>query len=470
MANSFGTVATSCEEYNQYLAKWVLARDAVNLTVKDKGELYLPYPSTQPQPNLAKRNARYLPYINRAIFAGYTKRTVDTLVGSAFKTKPTLEKLPSQLNDLIENITGTGLSIDQLAKATERTTMITGRSGQYTSYPETREGASAAETAGLMPTVSIYNAEDIINWNDDNSLIVLCETYDKSDDEFVQDMGKQYRVLRMREASVDDDGNIIPNTGGATSQIYREDDESTDEVPLIDGFGVRWDKIPFEWVGSANNDNVIDDSLIYAIAVQNIGHYQNSAARRESSAICGQPTLFFTSSHQDQSFNEMNPNGIELGALRGHHLGLTGSAELLQPEPHGSIRQDMLDDENVMIQQGAKLITDSANETAEAVKMQAASETANLSSLTHNTSSATENSLKNCARYKGVDGSMIEYNVSQEFFDSSIDPQTILAMVQLYDRGLIGAEEVQNPLLKANLIARTAQEIADEVDIKGLGE
>ena len=50
----------------------------------------------------------------------------------------------------------------------------------------------------------------------------------------------------------------------------------------MDGFGKTFEYIPFNWVGTVNNDNKIDESLYEGIADLNIGHYRNSANLEEN--------------------------------------------------------------------------------------------------------------------------------------------------------------------------------------------
>ena len=450
---------TARSEYTKAMPNWILSRDVVNLDVKTdltKSLVYLPYPSTTPPPYGSNEwNNRYIPYRLRAILYGYAKRTVDTLTGSAFKKPPVLDNLPKGMDELVKDITGTGLSVDQFAKADTRTTMITGRSGMYTSFPTMPENATAAQTNGVMPFVSIYNAEDIPFWADDNSLIVLSETYDKSENEFEIDLGVQLRALRLRDS-------------GATSQVYRDDGTESEEIPLKGGSG-QLKQIPFEWVGSANNDNIIDESLILPIAEINLGHYRNSADDEENTHIHGQTTTYFTSDMQDHQIEMFLKDGIEMGARSAHFLGASGSMGTVSANANDKVTAAMIQKEQAMIQLGAKIIRDSANETAEAVRIQSASETANLSSLIHNVSKATENSLKHCAEFLGIDGSAIEYNISQEFFDENIDPAMIIALTGLYDRGVIGDEEITEPLRKAGWIKRTWRAIKNEVELRVLG-
>jgi hypothetical protein len=197
------------------------------MMVKVKGEEYLPYPSNIKPDNPNEAEARYNNFIDRAVFGAYTKRTHDGLLGAAFRIAP-VAVVSDPMEDVMMDATGTGLSADQLAKACTSSTMKTGRSGLYVSYPMQTEESPSQDVTDLQdPTITLYDAIDIINWRNDNSLIVLREEVDASENEFDSTTCYQYRILRLREQ-------------GATSQVIFDDGEETEEVDLIKGDGSRF--------------------------------------------------------------------------------------------------------------------------------------------------------------------------------------------------------------------------------------
>ena len=66
--------------------------------------------------------------------------------------------------------------------------------------------------------------------------------------------------------------------GVYTQRLYDENNKlvSDDIVPRKSN-GSTWDVIPFEFIGSVNNDETSDKAPLYDIAEVNIAHYRNSA-------------------------------------------------------------------------------------------------------------------------------------------------------------------------------------------------
>ena len=121
-------VETTNPEYDLYSDVWVKTRDAVrgSVAVKDKKAQYLPVPDAETNPR-GIDSVRYRQYLNRAVFTNYTGRTKNALVGAAFRKKPIIE-LPDGLEYLIDDATGDGLSLEQLAKDELSNLLETGRS------------------------------------------------------------------------------------------------------------------------------------------------------------------------------------------------------------------------------------------------------------------------------------------------------------------------------------------------------
>ena len=99
--------------------QWRLIRDCLEgeLTIKDKGTLYLPYPSTS-KPDCEKvEDSRYKAYKDRAVFLNVTRRTLYELMAQVFIKPPVVNSAENDLiKYMIENATGNGVSLNQCAK------------------------------------------------------------------------------------------------------------------------------------------------------------------------------------------------------------------------------------------------------------------------------------------------------------------------------------------------------------------
>ena len=453
--------STKNPTYHMYYDTWQQTRDAVkgSVAIKEKRARYLPVPDgetgSEGATNLRYANEehkgtgtlRYRNYIKRAVYTNFTGRTKNALVGAVFRKDPTIV-VPAGLEYLIDDATGDGLSLNQLAKDELSNLLEVGRAGFLVDYPQADQGLSVEDVDLLDLRASIvpYTAEQIINWKLDAyggrkllTLIVLEEDYPDDDDEFGHEKKKQQRILRLSDE-------------GYSQQIYR------DEMPYSEQFfptkadGSKWFEIPFVFCGSKNNDASIDDAPLADIAEVNLAHYRNSADYEESCFITGQPTLFITHSLSAEQFAEYNPNGIKLGSRAGHVLGETGAATLVQAEANNIVREAMNSKLNEMVAIGARIVTDRGqNETAEGARIRFASENSVLGDVVNNLSEALFTCIIWVGKFMGFDGDT-EFYLNTEFYDKSVDPQLIMSMVTLLDREIIGEADIFDRLKSAGLI------------------
>ena len=83
--------------------------------IKSQNITYLPKPGIFAQ----AEESIYAAYLQRAVFYGVAKRTLDGMVGEVFAHSPVVE-VPSALKLMIDDVTGAGMPLDQLAKKAVR--------------------------------------------------------------------------------------------------------------------------------------------------------------------------------------------------------------------------------------------------------------------------------------------------------------------------------------------------------------
>lgn len=456
-------VETQHPQYALYSPVWTKTRDAVKgaVCVKDKKHTYLPVPDAETHDDrLGSETLRYKQYIKRAVFTNFTGRTKNALVGAAFRKEMKYE-LPESVQYLIDDATGDGLGIEQLAKDELANILETGRSLLLVDYPQVSEELSAEDVQRLQlrPSIVPYTAEQVINWKTEAvagrkllTMVVLAESYIEDDDEFGHESEVQQRVLRLTPE-------------GYSQQIYREGLPIGEETYPTKSDGSRWDVIPAVFVGSKNNDSTIDDAPLADIADVNIAHYRNSADYEESCFITGQPTLFITHSLSPEQWYDYNPEGIKLGSRAGHVLGETGSATLLQPNANNLVLEAMKAKESQMVAIGARIVTDrGGNETAEGARIRFASENSVLGDIVGNLSSALSQAVQWCMMFVGGEQEF-SIEINREFYDKSVDPQLIMSMVQLMDRQIISDQDIFDRLRAAGIIegSRTLEDVREEL-------
>ena len=453
-------VDTQHPEYTKYIKTWQRTRDAVcgTVAIKEKRKLYLPSPSESG----AEDSARYDNYICRALFTNFTARTKNALVGAAFRKPPEIE-LPAGLEYLELDATGDGLGLEQLSKDSLGNILETSREGFLVDYPPMGEGLSAEDMATLKPqaTINPYPAEAVINWKTETrsgrtmlSLVTLQENYSIGEDSFSHETEVQYRVLAL-----DTDGHYF-------QQVFRDGDPYEAPIYPRDSSKQFWNEIPFIFCGAQNNDATVDDAPLADIAEINIAHYRNSADYEEGAFVHGQPTVHVdTGDMSNDDWSALNPNGVLVGARSAIITAGGGKASLMQAEANGAAHEAMILKEDQIVKIGARVITDrSGQETAEAARIRFSSENSVLGDVVVNLSTALEKCIRWCGQFMGVD-SDITYQINTSFFDKSLDPQTIMALITAYDRGALGMTDLRRSLRAADMTERNDEEIDQEVDL-----
>ena len=441
-------------EYSYNLPIWSKVRDCVagEKRIKEKGTSYLP-PFAQPD------QARYDAYKLRAMFYGVTQRTLSSLVGAGMRKGPEVE-LPSGMEYLLEDADNSGNSLNQLMRSCLHNVMAVGRHGILTDYPSAEGNLTAEDVQrlGLRPSIKEYKAETIINWREESGklvLVVLKEKHKEQLDPFSYDERDRYRVLQLIE-------------GVYTQSIYDDGGNMIGEaITPRDASGSTWDVIPFIFIGSMNNAPDVDNAPIYDLSVVNISHYMNSADYEESLFMFSQAMLHIDiGSMNGSTWNELNPNGIQVGARRGITTQGGGSATLIQSQANSAAYEAMVHKERQMVQIGARLVEEGGqNQTAEGVRTNAAAEHSVLSSVATNVGDAIETSIEWACMFQGANPDEVMLTMSMDFFDKSPEPQLIMAMMGLEDRGHMAPSDVVTYLRKTGLIAadRTDEQIADEL-------
>lgn len=442
------SVKTLHPDYQIYSPKWRLVRDAVEgeSAIKRVPERYLPeFVPSDPE--------RYKRYVERAYFLGVTGRTRAAMSGMVFRKDPSHE-IPEQLEELVFNADGAGTSLEHIAKEALGSVLDTGRHCFLIDYPTIDDSIDyeTEQNIGARPLVLPYNAEAFINWKYEKingrrvlTLAVLVELVqdENNTNEFDHDVVKNYRVLRLRD-------------GVYTQQIYDDGGQAKTEelIPRVAG-GMPLDHIPLYIVGSDNNLPDIDDAPLYDLAVLNIAHYRNNADLEEAGFITGQPTLHMNIGETNpEVFAEQNPDGVQLGSRRGI-ITQGGSVELVQPEERNLLVQLKEAKEKEMVGIGARLIQRGGpSETAEAARINASAESSTLDQVVNNISYALTGALMDAGRFVGLTSQAIEeirYDLNTDFFETDLDAQQLMALIQLGDVGILSRSLQRDAIRKGRI-------------------
>jgi hypothetical protein len=109
--------------YERAEGQWARVRDSFNGAdaIKGKGSAYLPRLS-------GSDTEKYEAYKHRAMFLNGIERTVKGLIGAVMRVEPIIE-LPAQAEAWLDDITGTGVSVDDFIEHMLSEQLLTGRQG-----------------------------------------------------------------------------------------------------------------------------------------------------------------------------------------------------------------------------------------------------------------------------------------------------------------------------------------------------
>lgn len=456
--NMYSGVGYRLPEFEEMLPEWLLIDDVIKgeRVVKDKAETYLPPPVPFSLDDSEENKARYAAYLERAVFYAVTKRTINGLVGQVFRADPVLEGGNEELETMKADIDGSGVTLNQQSQKTLFHVLGKGRAGLYVDFPIT-EGSNTRQAQleeGIRPVVIQYAAHQIINWKtkavgSENrlSLVVVVSDEVIDTDDFEPEIEARWRALRL------DENNEY------YVEIYRFD-EDKGQFELVkepnyptDGNGNRFNYIPFTFVGSTNNDPMVDNPPLNDIATLNIAHYRNSADYEEIVFITGQPTPYAAGLTEHWAKEIMGDN-IQLGSRALLLLPEGGSAGLIQAESNQLASEAMKHKEEQMVKLGAKLIESvTVQRTAKDATMQEASETSVLSQASENVSAAYTTCLGFVYDFLGqeFDPDNVYFELNKDFEVHNMTPQDQQALIASWMAGAILDEEMREQFRRSGI-------------------
>lgn len=431
--------------------KWFLVRDCLagQDVIKNARTTYLPMPNATDKSD--ENVLRYSQYLERAVFYNVTQRTHGGLVGQVFRREPVRE-IPSNLDVLVKDVDGAGVTLNQQAKKTLGEVIAYGRCGLFADYPKTDNPTSlaAAQSGFIRPTITLFEPWSITNWRTRQvgarrllSLVVLAEDCEAEDDGFEIKTRRRWRVL-----SLDENGIYRVDLWGGGEKGLTIHDTS---YP-VDSNGNNLREIPFVFAGAINNDPAVDLPPLYDMAVLNLAHYRNSADYEESAYIVGQPTPYFSGLTKDWVEDVFKKKPIQLGSRGAVPLPEAGKAGLLQASPNSMPIEAMNLKEKQMISLGAKLVEQSTvQRTATEARQEEAAESSILSSCAHNVSAAYEQALLYCSTFVSSAPVVIKYQLNTEFELSRMSATEIQQIVANWTSGAVTFLEMRDSLRKAGL-------------------
>lgn len=475
MTNS-PNIAFVRDELALLMPEYELITDCVagETAIKRAGDKYLPRPNAGDRSH--ENRVRYERYLQRAVFYNVTRRTLNGLVGQVFMRSPTVVA-PELLNAVVTNATGNGVSLELLAKRAMSLTLSMSRAGVFVDYPRVDDDRDTSvadlESGRIRPTINVVNPVNVINWRTTDigaesvlSLVVIAEDYCAFDDGFEVSYNPQWRVLGL-----DNEGHYYQelwrNVINKNGSLRKKEFFCHETIYPRGSDGNFLTFIPFQFIGTLNNDPTPDNPVFYDLASLNVAHYRNSADYEESVYMTGQPTLVISGVNDDWSKD--NDGKALVGSVGGIALPENGDAKFIQATPNTIVEKAMSLKEKQMVALGARIVEDrSVQRTATEASLESVSESSILASTARNVSEAIEKAFKWSAEFVGIDPSAVEFKLNTDFDIAKMKPDERRQLLEEWQKGLITFEEARKVLTKVGIAyedsAVAKQQMKDELD------
>lgn len=454
-------------EVEKHLPDWAKVNDVVagERAVKDKKTEYLPKPN--PTDTSEDNTKRYDQYVERAVFFNPTGRTLEGLIGIAFKRGPEIT-VPASMDFVRADIDGAGGGISNQSRRVLEDLLKAARCGLLADFPVTNSAISQAQqqTENIHASITTYAAKSIINWRLDDKqnliLVVLAESVEEPDD-FGTISIEQWRELAL------DEGQYVV-------RLWRKHAETSKpfvfkEFTPLDAAGKPWHEIPFTFVGAVDNNSEIDKAPLLDLACLNIAHYRNSADYEESAFFVGQPWLT-VAGLDDQWADKYFKENVYVGSRAVTLLPQGGSAEILQADPNTLAGAAMDKKEKQMVAMGARLLTHGeAIKTAEQSRSETAAAHSVLSLAASNMALAYTRVLEWVAAFtRGATGT-ISYTMPVDYTGLNADPNLLNALVAAWQSGALPKTDLNTSLRQLGAIdpEKSDEDIDGEIEGEGGG-
>ena len=429
-------INTQYQGYNLAVEKSTLVRDFAEgeFSVKAKEEVYLPALGGQDVDE-------YKAYLKRGYLVPAVEPTALAIIGAIMRIDPVFDPVGS-INYLLEDFDGEGNSATNFVEGIIKQLLYAGSAGYLIEYTD-------------KAIVKEYTKESIINVSPD--YIVLMQEYQEQDkkDKFLQYTKKEYLEL-----TYDENGNYIQNT-------WRQ--AKGKEFVIVETItptnrGQSLTTIPFVFSNPLSSDPVL-------LHLSNINHKQYMQSTDESHGLhwTALPTGFLFGELTDSKGHKKQ---ITVGAGSFNHIDDTDArVELLEFKGAGltALRASINEKIENMASIGATMLTDSSGgvRSAKTATIEASSQTATLSTIANTVDSVMSNILEILAEWMGA--SVPPFEVNRDFIDSNLDPQSLLAYLQVYQSGGMSLNSFLNLLVKGELLPKdiTALDEADRIETTG---
>lgn len=468
-------VNTTHPDYDASAMEWSRARDVLagEDAVKAAGEKYLPRLDSQTDDEFAA-------YRKRASFFNATARTAEGYVGLIFR-RPPFVKVPEgssgvgrALGGFVNDADMLGTTLAAYAKNVIWEVMGIGRAGSLVDWE--------AEVEQRV-YVSLYTAEQIINWHVDRvngrnvpTLIALRETVTSATvggagDEFEPDSVEQIRVLKLVAADVAAQGakreyhcqvDIWQPKAGQKEATKTEWQLVETRTPLR--LGKPLPLIPFVFHGPRHSRPDVDRLPLSDMIAVNLDHYRLDADFKHGVHFTALPTAWVSGFDKTSELRIGSSTawvsetpGAAAGFLEFTGQGLT------------TFERAMDRDERLMAVLGSRLLEDQkkVGETAQAIELRQSGEHSVLSGVASSVSESLTQVMRWAYWWNSTDeipdavtSNEVLIQLNTDFSTKGMDSLEIQAVVAAWQAGAISRDTMFELFRKGEILpdGRTNQD------------
>lgn len=450
-------------KYTEFAKRWTLCRDAQEgqEQVKGKGITYLPPTRGMELDGMNPAELgyrRYQAFKQRALFPEVFADTVNILVGTMNRQPATIQ-LPKAMEDMRDKATILGESLDDVLRKVHEQQLVTGRVGLHLDVP-----MEEVRRANMLPLLSIFDAEAIINWDDGKvmdptkqslNLVVLDVSEDERDG-FTWTEQTKYRVLQL--------GDLHDNeaTGTYLNGIFREAEgynlAGMTEPTLS---GKKLDQIPFVFIGPRDINIMPDLPPLLGLANRCFAIYAGEADLRNALHGSSEETLV-TIGNMMSGEDDGDDDSIRVGTGARIAMAEGGDAKFIGPESRAlqyqenNVKRDY-EAANALSarlsQQGSQV------ESGDALRIRVAAQTANLASIARSAASGLEELLRIAAVWIGANPDEVKIEANLNFADDPQPFEELNGMLTFKQRGGVISHRTMNDIMvKRDMTTRSLEE------------
>lgn len=479
--------------YNETIDEVKKIRDAIEgsnaIKQGERSKVYLPNPtdiSILEGQDFTDAQHRYNAYKNRAEYDNFPGRTESGYIGALKSTPPNFAEIPSEIQYLLVDSDGDGLSLSESIEITQANLLEVKFEGLLVDFngltqvdindESAQLTTTQAKELGLKATIKHYPRESIVDWdygvvNNQNQLtfVKLLEKSSEIDRETLQ----RIEVENQLVLALDEEGEYYQQQ--ITKTAKGKEEVSGRLYP--ENRGGRLNIIPLEIViDQKQKSSSIPKAfgILYPICLKAISRYQVSADMKEAIHRSAQPTMW-SSGWDQKSF------GTYKDLTGSEHISTGSSGHIPIPKGASIGYLEWNADSNAMFKYleinqkeakalGARFDTSDASEEAVGVaKIRSAEELSALMNIQSSIEESYTRVLAWCFSFMStstVDPN-IEIKLNREFNKVKLTPQEQAAILNNFTMRLIDREEGLNQLEKGGILTEDAETLLNRSEISG---